>query len=400
MLKTHYIVAGFSFFLLSACSLHSNTETNSAEINRPILQISEALFNQSQPDTLGLQKPAQIEHHLVFKAKTGSAQYNHGAVLFAFNGELFIQWQSSQQDEDAPETKILYSRSSNGRDWSEPQQLVAARTDALVTNGGWWRYGNTLVAFINVWPQGLQPKSGYVEYLTSSDGTHWSAPQPVLDINGKPVAGIIEQDLKQLPNGRILTAIHAQPGLIAKPFYTDDTTGLSGWMQGEMENLPHPPGVSRELEPSWFLTTQLNQQQQQQPVMVFRDQGSSFRVLAARSVDNGTTWTKPTVTNMPDSRAKQSAGNLPDGRAFLINNPSASKNRAPLTITLSNDGQLFNRAYLLRSESELPPMLYAGKYKRTGYSYPKSIVWNNRVWVSYAVNKEDIEVTSVAVENL
>ena len=66
-----------------------------------------------------------------------------------------------------------------------------------MTNGGWWRYGDTLVAFINVWPQGLQPKAGYVEYITSRDGSRWSKPKPLLDYAGKPVAGVIEQDLKQ-----------------------------------------------------------------------------------------------------------------------------------------------------------------------------------------------------------
>ncbi len=134
--------------------------------------------------------------------------------------------------------------------------------------------------------------------------------------------------------------------------------------------------------------------------MVFRDQDSSFKVLAAESEDNGKTWTKPAVTNMPDARAKQSAGNLSDGRAFLVNNPSGSKQRTPLVLTLSQDGYLFDTAYLLKTENELPPMQYEGKYKRIGFSYPKSIVWQNHLWVSYAVNKEDIEVTSVALENL
>lgn len=383
-----HVVFGVSL-LLAGCMIN-----NSADENRAVLHISESLFDKNQPTTLGLKKPESINHHLVFKAQTGSAQYNHGAVLFAFNNELFIQWQSSQQDEDAPETKILYSRSKNGRDWSAPQTLVTTRTNALVTNGGWWSYGDTLIAFINVWPNGLQPKAGYVEYITSKDAIHWSAPQRLLNDENKPVNGIIEQDLKQLPNGRILTAIHHQPGLIAKPFYTDDAKGISGWTQGTIENLPHQPGISRELEPSWFLNKNA------EPVMVFRDQASSFTVLASTSNDNGKTWTLPTATNMPDSRAKQSAGNLPDGRAFLINNPSGNKNRTPLTITLSKDGQLFNKAYLLRGEAELPPMLFAGKYKRIGYSYPKSIVWNNRIWVSYAVNKEDIEVTSIPVADL
>lgn len=383
-----HVVFGVSL-LLAGCMIN-----NSADENRAVLHISESLFDKNQPTTLGLKKPESINHHLVFKAQTGSAQYNHGAVLFAYNNELFIQWQSSQQDEDAPETKILYSRSKNGRDWSAPRTLVRARTNALVTNGGWWSDGDTLIAFINVWPNGLQPKAGYVEYITSKDALHWSAPQRLLNNENKPVNGIIEQDLKKLPNGRILTAIHHQPGLIAKPFYTDDKKGISGWTQGTIENLPHQPGISRELEPSWFLNKNAN------PVMVFRDQASSFTVLASTSNDNGKTWTLPTATNMPDSRAKQSAGNLPDGRAFLINNPSGNKNRTPLTITLSKDGQLFNKAYLLRGEAELPPMLFAGKYKRIGYSYPKSIVWNNRIWVSYAVNKEDIEVTSIPVADL
>ncbi|HSC67673.1 MAG TPA: sialidase family protein [Cellvibrio sp.] len=375
--------------LVTACAPSTTVEKTPAPFS-----ISDSLFDKSQTDNFGLQKPKSINHHSVFKAKAGTAQYNHGAVLFPFKNELFIQWQSSQQDEDAPETKILYSRSIDGNTWSEPQTLVVARKDVLVTNGGWWSYGNTLIAFINVWPTNMQPKGGYVEYITSEDGMHWSQPARLLDHQGKPVDGVIEQDLKILPKGRILTAIHHQPGLIAKPFYTDDKKGLSGWTPGAMKNLPHQPGISRELEPSWFLTAAKN------PVMVFRDQASSFRVLASTSSDNGKTWSTPMATNMPDSRAKQSAGNLPDGRAFLINNPSGTKTRTPLTITLSRAGELFDRAFLLRSEQELPPMLYQGKYKRIGYSYPKSILWNNQVWVSYAVNKEDIEVTSIPLDAL
>lgn len=64
-------------------------------------------------------------------------------------------------------------------------------------------------------------------------------------------------------------------------------------------------------------------------------------------------------------------------------------------LTISGDGVLFDKAWLLRGEAELPPMLYEGKFKRAGYSYPKSIVWNGRLWASYAVNKEHIEVTEV-----
>lgn len=208
--------------------------------------------------------------------------------------------------------------------------------------------------------------------------------------NGDWVEGVIEQDLRQLPSGRILTTVHAQPGLIATPYYTDDPLALSGWTAGQMQNLPYSGAVSRELEPSWFVNKEHN------IVMVFRDQASSYKVLASQSSDNGQNWSVPILTSMPDSRAKQSAGNLPNGSAFLINNPSKDKTRTPLVITLSTDGTLFDRAYLLRAGGKLlPKQRYQGKYKRAGYSYPKSIVWKGNVYVSYAVNKEDIAVSRI-----
>jgi hypothetical protein len=83
--------------------------------------------------------------------------------------------------------------------------------------------------------------------------------------------------------------------------------------------------------------------------MVFRDQTESFRQLASESCDAAETWTTPVLTDMPDSRAKQSAGNLPDGTAFLVNAPRVDKRRIPLAITLSRDGRLFDRAWALQA---------------------------------------------------
>ena len=160
-----------------------------------------------------------------------------------------------------------------------------------------------------------------------------------------------------------------------------------------MTNLPHEGSVSRELEPSLFLRGRC-------AVMVFRDQSSTYRQLAAESCDGAQTWTLPVVTNMPDARAKQSAGNLPDGTAFLVNAPNADKPRIPLAITLSRDGRRFGRSFLLRGQADLQPVRYEGRYKRPGYHYPKSTVWKDHLYVGYATNKEDIEVTRVPLRSL
>ena len=353
------------------------------------------LFDYSKPDTLGLTFAKNCKSITVFKPTETSNKYNHGAVLFPFKGKLFIQWQSSAVDEDAPDTEVLYSRSSNIQTWTPPQTLVSKREDAVVTNGGWWSDGHTLVAYINVWPKNISPRGGYVEYITSSDGVSWSEPKRLQANNGNWVNGIIEQDLRTLPDGRILTAIHQQPGLIAKPFFTDDPMGITGWQTGEFPNLPHNPEISREIEPSWFL------KKNNSIVMTFRDQAGSFRVLASVSRNNGQNWSPAVETDLYDSRAKQSAGNLPDGTAFIVNNPSGNKTRIPLVISLSQSGEHFNRAYLLRAGGDdLPVMKFDGKYKRAGFSYPKTIVWRDSLYVSYAVNKEDIALTRVPVASL
>ncbi|OFI32384.1 hypothetical protein BFC17_07190 [Alteromonas lipolytica] len=347
------------------------------------------LIDMTMPATLGLPAAERARHFTVFSASKGLAQYNHGAVLFAFKGKLYCQWQTSRQDEDSSDTHVIYSSSVNGLTWQTPATLAAQRDNAIVTSGGWWSDGETLVAFVNVWPENNNPKAGYTQYSLSKDGVSWSEFKPVTDDQGNPLSGIIEQDLKATPGGRVLTAFHRQPGLIATPYFTEHPLAIAGWQAAKFTNLPFTGPISRELEPSWYHTPN------GELVMTFRDQGSSYKILAALSSDNGNTWTTPHISDIPDSRAKQSAGNLPDGSAFIVNNPTGTKTRMPLIISLSNNGRVFNKAFILRGEDTLPPMKYAGKYKRIGYSYPKSYIWNNALWVSYAVNKEDIAVTQL-----
>ena len=128
--------------------------------------------------------------------------------------------------------------------------------------------------------------------------------------------------------GRIVTAFHTRPGLIVAPFFTDDPLGISGWVRGRMDNLPltgpDAGKFSREIEPSLFLRGRC-------AVMVFRDHAESFRQLASESCDRGESWSRPALTNMPDSRAKQSAVICPTAPPSSSTRPmpiaSASRSR-------------------------------------------------------------------------
>jgi hypothetical protein len=358
--------------------------------------VVEGLFNQDQADTLGLTPAPGTETLTVFRPGEDDNTFNHGAVITEFKGRLFIQWQTSLRDEDSSDTRVVFSTSVDGRSWSKPRRLANSPPGSMTTSGGWWVRDDELVAYINVWPEaGDISRGGCTMFATSVDGSEWSELEAVTDSRNEPVQGIFEQDPRALPGGRIVGAFHLQPGLVVAPHYTDDSSATRGWTRGSMTNLPYEGAVSREIEPSWF------QRRDGMLVMVFRDQAESFRKLASVSSNRGVTWTTPTLTNMPDARTKQSAGNLPDGSAFLAGNPVESRSRYPLVLTLSQDGQVFDRAWLLRAGGgALPDMRHEGLYKRPGYSYPKSAVLGDWLYVVYATNKEDIELTRVPLQSL
>ena len=339
----------------------------------PPLRVVEGLFVPER-----LEEVPGAETFVVFRAEEEGPHYANGAVLTAFKGRFYCMWQASERDEDSPDTRLVYAVSADGERWSRPMELAGPGT----TSGGWWNAGDSLVAYVNVWPEGTDSRGGEAWYRTSGDGVEWAPMRPVRMADGSPMTGILEQD-PRLCKQRIIGAAHFQPGLQVCPIYTDSTDGVTGWHKADFPATPYKT-QTRELEPSFF-------QRKDELVMVFRDQTSSFHKLASVSRDNGKTWTKAIETDFPDSRSKQCAGNLPDGTAFLIGNPTGSKDRSILAIATSKDGKTFDQAWLIGRDPA--PGRYEGKAKTQGFSYPKAIVHGECLYVAYSINKEDIAVT-------
>ena len=353
--------------------------------------ISDSLLNLKDTDSLGLSKAPGQETVVVFAPTASTDHFSHGIVLCAFKDALYCMWQSSAASEDTDDTWVAYSRSTDdGQTWSAPAKLDS-RTSGYCSSGGWWVNGDTLVAYINVWAQKSTAKE--TDYITSVDGLNWSEPQPVRMADGSILEGIFEQDPHQLADGRIICAAHMLPGLYLTPLYTDDPSGVRGWQKGVF---PYETNgsQSREMEPSFYVKPGTDT-----IVMVARDNkkinGSvSYKKMASVSTDRGEHWTAAYLTEVPDSKAKQSAGNLPDGTAFIASNPSGYAGRVPMALLLSADGTLFNTAYALRTMSDKPEKKFNGN-NSWGYSYPKSMIHGDWLYVGYAVNKEDVAYTRV-----
>ena len=355
--------------------------------------LSLGVIDTTNVESLGLTMAEETRTVTIFRPSDETHHYANGVVMTAFKDRLYCMWQSSETDEDAAETCVVYSQSTDeGTTWSEPRLLAAATDTSYCTSGGWINTGDTLIAYINVWPHRMQPTGGYTYYIKSANGNDWTKPEPVRMADGTQITGVIEQDPYPLPDGRIVGAVHFQPGLHVIPVYTDSPSGCNGWIKADFKS--HDRGKqSQELEPSVY------QQRDGTLVMVFRDQSSSYRKMVALSHDRGETWTEPEVTNIPDARVKQSAGNLPDGTAYLVGNPTGAKRRYPLVALFSDDGIRFGQAILLRAGgTNLQVQRYPGKAKTLGYNYPKSMVYNGKLYVAYATNKEDVECTIINIK--
>ena len=340
--------------------------------------VAEGLFDHD------LQVYPKAETFTVFRVEEGMDLYANGAVLTAFQGRFYCMWQASERDEDSSDTHLVYAVSDDAEHWSAPKDLAGPGS----TSGGWWNAGDSLIAYVNVWPERLEPRGGEAWYRASADGVEWSPMRPVRMADGSPLTGVLEQDPHRFGN-RIVGAAHFQPGLQVCPIFTDSPDGVTSWRKASFEATPYKT-QTRELEPSVF------QRKDGSLVMVFRDQESSFMKLASVSIDQGETWSKAVETTFPDSRSKQCAGNLPDGTPFLIGNPGPEKDRSLLVFATASDGKTFDQAWTLRKDP--PERRFEGIAKTLGYSYPKAFLDQDSLYVAYSVNKEEIVVTRLSVK--
>lgn len=121
--------------------------------------------------------------------------------------------------------------------------------------------------------------------------------------------------------------------------------------------------------------------------------------LTSISNDGGKTWQynplrAPGVVN---SNAKIWGQRTPDGAYAIAYNPS--EYRWPLAVSTSKDG--LDYTDLLLVHGEITSMRYGGNYKSYGPQYVRGILEGNgtppdqKMWLTYSVNKEDIWVASV-----
>jgi len=327
----------------------------------------------------------------VFGAKAGQWQFNLHSYLIHYDGKFCAMWTSGRVNESGRGTIVRFATSTDGHTWSQGATIAASPIAAdgepgeVIARGLLVKDGklNALVAFIDdtVWSHDIY-KKGWTNLRLMRfewDGEKWNNCGVYLDdcMSNYPPRPIKDKLFMTRRDGqsRVYTVL-------------SDSLKGENWTSTP---LPGEPPADRMSEPSWFIDPDGVVH------LVLRDMRREGFLYRSVSHDDGATFSAPVKTNYPDTPAKNFCGRLSSGEHYLINNPGPT--RDPLTISFSSDGWTFSNPAALRNKA--PNLRYEGNAKgnRT-FQYPHAIEHDNSLWVIYATNKEDIEISEYSVREL
>ncbi len=347
-----------------------------------------------------------------------TGMFNHHPYLAKFENNLFACWDTQVRDENTSGQHGVFCFSSDqGRTWTTPRTLFPP----LAPN---------IPASETIEPGAFQTSQGFCEI----DNELFAI--SVVDIDSKDkIFRFNEVSRKRV-------------GLLARKVFVDGSLGDIFWVSGSLhtrthdlpnfakgqetlvkkinahlnqpDNLPqlifgpkiHPDSDDNhrmtEPSPPWQLDDGTW-------VRLFRDAGSAIATSRADveatksrrnyvtfSADHGAHWSVPIRTDFPDACARSNSGRLPSGIFYVINNVLLMSpkhgGRSMLAISLSDDGLIFDRCAVIRFIA--PRLRQKGKAKGNGYAYPHSVVMGKKLWLIYSVNKEDIEICQLSIEEL
>jgi len=326
--------------------------------------------------------------------ETGS--YNHHAQISKFKGKFFIAWSNGVVDEEAAGQRILISSSTDARHWSEAVTVVGDKADPVTAH-------NCIA---------LYPTADTLYAIGMKEDTHKDASVPGMRRVDPDSHEVI---VYASPNGitwkKVFTFFDGLKWIFEAPRLTADghlmcVAGLKTgaavlrWPgtnlleQPQVISVPQPHGaVFPYGEGSWYQTDDGT------IVVFWRDEGQSCRLWVNYSTDGGKTFAPPAISDIPDSMSRNSAGRLPDGRYYLVNNAYPQLlNRHYLMLLLSNDGYKFNKVYMLFDDPT--GQRVAGLLKCDGFQYPCCLAEADRLYVAYSINKEDMEVATIDLTKL
>jgi len=340
------------------------------------------------------------------------ASYCHHASICHFKGRFYAIWSNGFVGEDECGQRVMLSMSENGVEWSAPRVLVSpeeiTNRQGVLTAAGFHVSGDTLVAYFghytyvdmeNRIATGSNYRDTFLGYVTTEDGENWTKPvrtqTPIVPNHGPQATS----------TGRLIIS-----GNVMFP-YSDDPSGVGeytlagvyGDAFGELPPRDDPDSIhmvtpARGWDCRLLCEGSFYETDDHVLHMLFRS--NSNCLWASESCDDGVTWSEPVPTEFADDNSKFHCGRLPDGRYYVVSNarPGGTESRNPLVLSLSEDGEDFSEAYILRDESY--DQQFEGRWKGGVYGYPHTLIHDGCLYIIYSKRKEAVEITRLPLANI
>lgn len=339
--------------------------------------------------------------------------YNHGQFLAYWKGNYYVQFLQGIHSEHAAPTRTVVLSSSDGLHWTPPRivfpvyDLPAFKLQGKIIPAGLGTVMHQRMGFY-VAPNGRLLTSGFYGYVIppghmpdpdhavarvvreikadGSFGPVYVIRYPVRD-TGFTAANIRWPSYRDSEDPGFVAACDA---LLANKLFTlqwyEENRGDDGFFPISEKEMGKGGRAA-----TWFT------RKDGRIVAIWKSRYSAL------SADGGKTW-GPVVQNrtLMTADAKTWGQHTSDERyALVYNHTLGRRNRFPLAVMTSDDGEQFDSLYCL--QGEVPPMRYSGLYKNAGPQYIRGISEGNGtppnqdLWLTYSMNKEDIWVSRVIV---
>ncbi len=322
----------------------------------------------------------------VYRGTLENGSYNHHNQFTKFKDTYFYAWSNGIKNEEDAGQRIMISSSKDLKNWSparvavgvpEGSQLARNCTAFTADDKRMYLFVMTEETEHDAAAIGMRriiPESYTLEIYTSEDGIEWKEAYSF----GSELKWVFEAPRRTLGGKKICVCCTTHHGAGVLRWRDDNIL-----RDPEIVHIPEPEGASFPYaETSWY--------QRADGVMVFfwRDEGGSTRMYVNTSEDDGQTFSVPIISDIPDSMSRNFAGQLGDGRYFLVSNTLPNLlDRGALTILTSRDGKLFDKVSMINDDPTA--MRRKGLLKELGYQYPCCYSEKDRLIIAYDRNKED-----------
>lgn len=381
-------------------------------------------------------KRIPIEHVSILSPREGASYMHHSCIIF-YKGKFYVTFSLGEIHEDDCRQKVMMAVSEDGVHFSEPVEIFSGKElgdPDLVTAGAPShvdeKTGKLIFAFgAYAWDPAYlvnghrRDNNDYGKlpgktYIKEFDGESFSPAKPsvvgvlskiadghYLSVNNISVVVASDQygtDAKhvnvlglteeELSTGDVVQTIAERSAQIGAPYYLCET---QYWDRGngKLRLFFRPEKYFPEFACERFKGSEI----MQKAIPLSKEEYH----YAADSEDWGHTWTLPYKTDFKGDVSLMALGRLPDnGPYYYVGNEDASRlyHRDPLVLSLSDDGENFDRHYIIAHGGHQER--FRGICKGGMFAYPHVLIHEGYMYVSYTIFKEEIAVARIALADL